>query len=82
VQPDIFEKMNRLTSVSLFVLVLSSCASWTGNSDKEEDLASIHLQLGVRYMDLNKLEIAKENLLLAQEKIPIMRKCTMLCFFV
>ena len=69
-QPDILKKMNRLTSVSLFVLVLSSCASWTGNSDKEEDLASIHLQLGVRYMDLNKLEIAKENLLLAQEKDP------------
>jgi len=68
VQPDISKKINRLTIGLLLVLVLSSCASSTGNAPKDEDLASIHLQLGVRYMDLNKLEIAKENLQLALKK--------------
>ena len=69
-QPDISKKINRLTSGLLLVLVLSSCASSTGNATKDEDLASIHLQLGVRYMDLNKLEVAKENLQLALKKDP------------
>lgn len=68
--PDISKKINRLSGGLLLAVVLSSCASSTGNSVKEEDLASIHLQLGVRYMDLNKLEIAKENLQLALDKDP------------
>ena len=69
-QPNLSTKINRYASGLLLALALTSCASLTGNSAKEEELASIHLQLGVRYMDLNKLEIAKENLLLAQEKDP------------
>ena len=67
--PDIIIKINRFASGLFLVLVVASCASSTGNSPKE-DLASIHLQLGVRYMDLNKLEIAKENLQLALKKDP------------
>jgi type IV pilus assembly protein PilF len=50
-------------------IILSSCSS-LNKDDKSNDSASIYLQLGVRYMDLGKLEIAKENLLLAQEKDP------------
>ena len=67
--PDIIIKINRFACGLFLVLVVASCASSTGNSPKE-DLASIHLQLGVRYMDLNKLEIAKENLQLALKKDP------------
>jgi len=70
VLPDISIKIGPLTSGLFLLLVLSSCASSSGNSPKDEDLASIHLQLGVRYMDLNKLEVAKENLELAQKKDP------------
>jgi type IV pilus assembly protein PilF len=70
VRPDILKKINLLASGLLLVLALTSCASWTGSVPKDEDLASIRLQLGVRYMDLNKLEIAKENLLLALKKDP------------
>jgi type IV pilus assembly protein PilF len=70
VLPNLSKKINRLASGVLLMFALSSCASLTGNTDKEEDLASIHLQLGVRYMDLNKLEVAKENLQLAQQKDP------------
>jgi type IV pilus assembly protein PilF len=70
VRPDISKKINGLTSGLLLAAVLTSCASSTGNSAKDEDLANIHLQLGVRYMDLNKLEVAKENLQLALKKDP------------
>jgi type IV pilus assembly protein PilF len=67
---NIEKKINHLTCGLFLVLVLGSCTSTTGNSPKDEDLASVHLQLGVRYMDLNKLEVAKENLQLAQKKDP------------
>ena len=69
-QPDISKKINRLTSGVLIAVVLTSCASSTENATKNDDSASIYLQLGVRYMDLNKLEVAKENLQLALEKDP------------
>ena len=49
---------------------LSSCSLWTENTAKNNDSAGIYLQLGVRYMDMNKLEIAKENLQLALDKEP------------
>jgi type IV pilus assembly protein PilF len=70
VQPDISKKINRLTCGVLIAVVLSSCASSTVKSTKNDDSASIYLQLGVRYMDLNKLEVAKENLQLALKKDP------------
>ena len=69
-QPDISKKINRLTCGVLIAVVLSSCASSTVKSTKNDDSASIYLQLGVRYMDLNKLEVAKENLQLALKKDP------------
>ena len=69
-QPDISKIINRLTSGVLIAVVLSSCASSTVKSTKNDDSASIYLQLGVRYMDLNKLEVAKENLQLALKKDP------------
>ena len=68
--PDISKKINRFTSGLLLAVVLTSCASSTENATKNDDSASIYLQLGVRYMDLNKLEVAKENLQLALEKDP------------
>ncbi len=54
----------------VFGIVLTSCASINENGTKNEESASIYLQLGVRYLDLGKLEIAKENLQLAQKKDP------------
>lgn len=58
---------NRLISSLLLAVLLTSCAT---NNSKDEDSASVYLQLGVRYLDLNKLETAKENLQLALEKEP------------
>ena len=58
--------IDRLFSGLLLVVVLTSCAS----STKNDDSASVYLQLGVRYMDLGKLEVAKENLQRAQKKEP------------
>jgi len=73
VLPDTSKIINRHASGLLLALILTSCASSTVSTvkgAKNEDPASIYLQLGVRYMDLNKLEIAKENLLLALKKDP------------
>jgi type IV pilus assembly protein PilF len=70
VRPDISNRISRLIGGPILLLALTSCALWTGNSPKDEDLASVHLQLGVRYMDLNKLEVAKDNLLLALKEDP------------
>ena len=57
--------ISRLTFLAL-VLGVSSC-SWLENKPNEKP-TDIYLQLGIRYMDLNKLELAKENLQLAIEK--------------
>ncbi|MGZ4977426.1 MAG: type IV pilus biogenesis/stability protein PilW [Methylobacter sp.] len=48
---------------ALLVAVLTACSS-SGNtkSDNSED---VHLQLGVRYLSMNKLELARDNLLQA-----------------
>jgi type IV pilus assembly protein PilF len=54
--------INRLALV-LFVTALAACSS-TGSS-KDDNSDDIHLQLGVRYLSMNKLELARENLLLA-----------------
>jgi type IV pilus assembly protein PilF len=69
VQPDLSVLFSYVTRILFLAILLISCASVT-KEDKNEHSASIYLQLGVRYMDLGKLEIAKENLQLAQEKDP------------
>ncbi len=47
----------------LLVAMLVACSS--ASSIKRDNAEDIHLQLGVRYLSMNKLELAKENLLLA-----------------
>lgn len=53
-------------AIVLLAASLSAC-SWFGNTPAEKP-TDIYLQLGIRYMDLNKLELAKENLQKALEK--------------
>lgn len=55
--------------IVLLLLMVSSACSWFSNSASEKP-TDIYLQLGIRYMDLNKLELAKENLQKALEKEP------------
>lgn len=59
--------LNRLKilSVLLATLVLGGCSVFDGQGVKSESAGDVYLQLGVRYLSLNKLEIAKENLELA-----------------
>jgi type IV pilus assembly protein PilF len=54
--------INRLALV-LLVTTLVACSS--AGSTKNNNSDDVHLQLGVRYLSMNKLELAKENLLLA-----------------
>jgi type IV pilus assembly protein PilF len=68
-QPDTAKINNRLF-ICLLLAFLTACASSTENKINSDDSAEVHLQLGVRYMDLNKLEVAKENLQLALKKEP------------
>ena len=68
--PEATQVLIRLACGLFLVVVLTACTSWFDKDTKRDDSASIYLQLGVRYMDLGKLEIAKENLQLAQEKDP------------
>jgi len=70
VLPDASKIINCFASGLLLAVVLTSCASSTDNGTKNDDSAGIYLQLGVRYMDLGKLEVAKENLELALKKDP------------
>ncbi|MGZ4969714.1 MAG: type IV pilus biogenesis/stability protein PilW [Methylobacter sp.] len=60
--PDSAKKINKFMP-ALLVAVLTACSS-SGNtkSDNSED---VHLQLGVRYLSMNKLELARDNLLQA-----------------
>ena len=53
-------------AVVLLSIILTAC-SWLSNKPAEKP-TDIYLQLGIRYMDLNKLELAKENLQKALEK--------------
>jgi type IV pilus assembly protein PilF len=55
-------KINRFILGLLFT-ILVGCGS--SSVTKSDDPGDIHLQLGVRYLSMNKLELAKENLLLA-----------------
>ncbi len=61
-QHDLALSLNRLMFGLLFA-TLVACGSSTAT--KSDDPGDIHLQLGVRYLSMNKLELAKENLLLA-----------------
>ncbi len=54
----------------ILAAALTSCTTWTENAAKKDELANIHLQLGVSYLDMNKLEVANENLQLALEEEP------------
>lgn len=51
---------HKLVVIGLFSIALTACSNLTGK--KDNDTADIYLQLGVRYLNLNKLELAKENL--------------------
>jgi type IV pilus assembly protein PilF len=62
VQLKLLKIINRFALV-LLVAAISACGSSGGTqSENPED---VHLQLGVRYLGMNKLELARENLLLA-----------------
>ncbi len=52
----------KLCLSSALLLILTACATTEESKNVEDNTADIYLQLGVRYLNLNKLEIAKENL--------------------
>jgi len=58
--------INRLV-LGLFITALTACGLF-GGGEKHVDASDIHLQLGVRYLGMNKLELARENLLLSLKK--------------
>jgi type IV pilus assembly protein PilF len=68
-QPETAKKNIRLV-ICLLMLALTACASSTANKTKSDDSADVHLQLGVRYMNLNQLEVSKQNLQQALKKAP------------
>lgn len=61
-------KAVKLLSVIVLASALTACAGMGKTSAKDHESADIYLQLGVRYIGMNKLELAKENLLLALKK--------------
>jgi type IV pilus assembly protein PilF len=65
VQLNILKLINK-SALILAVATLTACGSMDGAQDANP--AEIHLQLGVRYLSMNKLELAKENLELALKK--------------
>jgi type IV pilus assembly protein PilF len=62
VQLKLLKTVNRF-ALALLIGLLAAC----GLMDRTEsdNSGDVHLQLGVRYLSMNKLELAKENLLLA-----------------
>lgn len=56
-----FKYLNPLM-VLLVVFSLTACGTFTNTSKKNQESSNTHLQLGVRYMNLNKLDLARENL--------------------
>jgi len=56
------KKVSRFTPV-LLAATLVACGS--ASNTKHDNAGDIHLQLGVRYLSMNKLELAKQNLLRA-----------------
>ena len=61
-QPKFLKMFNRF-ALALLVGSLTACGLM--GSTKSDNSGDVHLQLGVRYLSMNKLELAKENLLLA-----------------
>jgi len=61
------EPLKTLAIIMLLALI-AGCASWT--EKKGEDPADIYLQLGIRYLNMNRLEAAKENLERALKEEP------------
>jgi len=61
--------MNTRLFLCLLALMTVACSSDV-SIVKSENPADVHLQLGVRYLSLNKLDIAKENLLKALDLEP------------
>lgn len=59
----------KTTFIAILALIMSGC-SWFSSNEYAEKPSDIFLQLGVRYMEIDKLELAKENLLKALEKDP------------
>ncbi|MBK8816203.1 MAG: type IV pilus biogenesis/stability protein PilW [Methylococcaceae bacterium] len=60
---------HKATLLAVTFLFISGC-SWFSSNEYAEKPSEVYMQLGVRYMELNKLELAKENLLKALEKEP------------
>jgi type IV pilus assembly protein PilF len=60
--------INSRALVALVFIALTACTS--DSNVKSENPADVHLQLGVRYLSLNKLDVAKENLLKALDIDP------------
>lgn len=58
-QPELIHKINLIT-VGLLSMGLIACVSSV--EKREGDAADVYFQLGVRYLNMNKLEVAKENL--------------------
>ncbi len=65
-QPESIKTFTR-TTVCLLLAAVVGCGSLT---KKDEDTADIHLQLGIRYLNMNRLEVAKENLERALTEAP------------
>lgn len=63
------DKITGLAMASILGLNLASCASSSGGKDSlsRDEKATLNLQMGVRYLDLGMLKIAKEKLELAYD---------------
>jgi type IV pilus assembly protein PilF len=62
VQLELLKTVNRFALV-LLAAAVSACGLLDGS--QSDNLDDVHFQLGVRYLGMNKLELARENLLLA-----------------
>lgn len=61
--------LRRFLFVAIMTLAMAGC-SWFSGNELAEKPSEVYLQLGVRYMELDKLELARENLLKALDKDP------------
>lgn len=55
-------KLKTMYRIAIFLVTASLIACAASTEKKAADSADVYLQLGVRYLGMNKLEIAKENL--------------------